>query len=499
MPGHKINPKQIGLYMTYRKEGHSQVVAAAKAGFSERSARNIQNRDHQPAHTERKWRTREDPFKGVWQSELVPMLEKEPKLQAKTLLEYLQLKYLDQYPDNKLRTLERKIREWKAKYGPEKEVIFRQEHPPGWQGLSDFTSTQALNITINGQPLDHIIYHYRLAFSGWEYASVVLGGESYSALAEGLQNALWQCAGSPSSHRTDSLSAAFKNLSKAARDDLTGQYEQLCTHYGMEPTRNNKGISHENGAIESSHRHLKNRLAQALLLRGSREFAILEEYRSFVREVIDRHNRRIHKCYLEELAHLAPLPERRTTDYTEERMRVTNSSTISVKSMVYSVPSRLIGMTLKVHLYDDRLECFIGGDHLLTMDRIRKSKGYVSQINYRHLIGQLSRKPNAFRSYVYREACFPTLAFRQTWERLESEYGGRRACQEYVGILKVAAEGDRESMVSLHLERALISGKCATADEVRKLFPVPTSTAPMVNGSCDDLESYSKLMKGGAV
>src|SRR5712671_3685831 len=128
------------------------------------------------------------------------------------------------------------MRRWRALAGPEQDVIFRQEHEPGRFGLSDFTDTSALGVTVAGVVLGHRLYHFRLAFSGWEYASVVLGGESFVALAEGLQNALWALGGAPLEHRSDSLSAAFRNLERDAAADLTQRYEALCAHYGMTPT-----------------------------------------------------------------------------------------------------------------------------------------------------------------------------------------------------------------------------------------------------------------------
>ena len=140
------------------------------------------------------------------------------------------------------------IRLWQALHGPEREVIFRQEHPPGQQGLSDFTEHAALGVSIAGVRLEHRLYHFRLAFSGWEHARVVLGGESFVALAEGLQNALWALGGAPAEHRSDSLSAAFRNLERDALEDLTRRYEALCAHYGMTPKDNNPGVAHENGA-----------------------------------------------------------------------------------------------------------------------------------------------------------------------------------------------------------------------------------------------------------
>jgi transposase InsO family protein len=207
------------------------------------------------------------------------------------------------------RTLERRVRAWRALHGPEQEVIFRQVHEPGRMGLSDFTDMADLAVTVAGQPLDHRLYHFRLAYSGFEHAHVVLGGESYVALAEGLQNALWALGGAPREHRSDSLSAAFRNLDREAREDLTRRYDALCSHYGMEPSRNNPGLAHENGAIESVHGHLKKVIEDALLLRGSRDFADLSAYRRFVDEVIGRRNARNAPRIEVERAVLQELPD----------------------------------------------------------------------------------------------------------------------------------------------------------------------------------------------
>lgn len=110
----------------------------------------------------------------------------------------------------------------------------------------------------------------------------MLGGESFVALAEGLQNALWALGGAPREHRSDSLSAAFCNLDRAAQEDLTHRYQGFMRHYDMIPIRNNRGVAHENGSIESLHGHLKKALEDALLLRCSRDFGDLDAYRRFV-------------------------------------------------------------------------------------------------------------------------------------------------------------------------------------------------------------------------
>jgi transposase len=497
MPGKKITNNQIRLFMQSKERGKSSAVAAAQAGFSERSAYNIANRSFEIAGRKRSWKTRADPFESVWQSELVPLLEFSPKLEARTLLEELQKRYPDLYPDKQLRTLQRKVRQWKAISGPEKEVIFRQKNPPGWQGLSDFTNMDGLAITIQNDAFPHLLYHFRLSFSGYAFAQVVQGGESYSALAEGMQNAFWSIGGVPETHRTDSLSAAYKNCSDKAKEEFTDSYSQFCAHYGTEPTRNNKGISHENGAIEAPHGHLKNRLDQALLLRGSRNFDSLSEYKAFLQDQMQRQNKRVEKTFLEERAFLKPLPERKTCDYTEERVRVTTSSTITVKSVIYSVPSRLIGTILKVHLYDDRLECYVGGDHCIDIKRLRRNKDRLHHIDYRHIIGTLVRKPQAFRNYIYRDALFPTFAFRQAWEFLEKQLDNRQACREFIQILNEAARPEGEVKVNAYLEECLAKGCLPKSEEVRALFKTSSIQAPALKQSTALLEDYDALLNCG--
>ena len=495
MSGKKITEQQIRIYMKSRKNGKTQKVAAAQSGFSERSARNIEQRGFAEARHSHDWKTRKDPFEPVWESEVVFLLEQNPHLQARTILEELQRRHLDEYPDTMLRTLQRRVRKWKALYGTGKEIIFRQNHPPGWQGMSDFTHANKLGVTIKNEKFDHMFYHYKLVYSGWEAVSVFVGGESFSALSEGLQNALWLSGGTPETHRTDSLSAAYKNFSDKKKEEFTKDYSTLCDYYQMEPTRNNKGIAHENGAIEASHGGLKNRVDQALMLRGSRDFSSVEEYKQFIQGIVMRYNRRIHKKYLEELALLKELPERRTTDFAEERALVTTSSTIRVKDIIYSVPSRLIGMTLKIHLYDDRLKCFVGSDLVETLERKRRKEKRVHQINYRHVIGALQRKPQAFRNYIYREHLFPTLAFRETWERLKEKLDSRTACREYVKILKEAAEGDHEEIVNIFLEKQLHNNILPKSVEVQALFRKEGRNPTLIPIETD-LKGYNALIGG---
>jgi hypothetical protein len=317
------------------------------------------------------------------------------------------------------------MRGWRALAGPEQDVIFRQEHEPGRLGLSDFTDTSALGITIAGVALPHRLYHFRLAFSGFEHAHVVLGGESFVALAEGLQNALWTLGGVPEQHRSDSLSAAFRNLDADAKEDLTLRYEAFCAHYGMTPTRNNPGVAHENGSIESSHGHLKKALEDALLLRGGRDFEDLNAYRRFVDEVVGRRNANNRKRIELERSRLTPLPKRRTADYEEKVVTVTSSGGFILRRVFYTAPSRLIGHRLRMHLYDDRLDCFLGSTPMMTLRRGQpvsdRKGGHV--VDYRHVIHALRKKPMALPNLVYRDQLFPRQAYRKAFEVLRAEVG----------------------------------------------------------------------------
>ena len=243
-------------------------VAAAQAGISVASAYRFGHDPRLPSDKKApRERRRPDPLADIFEAEVVPLLQAAPGIRPVAIFDELRRRHAELDPGVR-RTLERRIRAWRALNGEEREVMFRQVHEAGRMGLSDFTDMGDLGITVLGVALDHRLYHFRLVCSGFEHAHVILGGESYVALAEGLQNALWALGGAPREHRSDSLSAAFRNLDADAREDLTSRYNALCAHYLMEPTRNNRGVAHENGSIESAHGHLKSAVRDALLLRG---------------------------------------------------------------------------------------------------------------------------------------------------------------------------------------------------------------------------------------
>ena len=498
MPGEWIKPRQVERYMKARKQGHTQENAAAKAGISERSGRSIEQGNRtDPTVKERHWRTRPDPLAAVWESELKPMLEKTPTLSAITLLEYLQEKYPEDYPDSVERTLQRRLKTWQALQGPEKEVMFYQTHEPGRQGLSDFTLLKNVSVTIAGKPFDHLLYHFRLAYSHWSSMKVIQGGESYTALAEGLAEALQKLGGAPSEHRTDSLSAAFKNLSREAQEDMTARYDAFCRHYGMTATRNNRGKGHENGSVESSHGHLKRRIEQALLLRGHTDFESIQAYQVFIDEVVTRSNRRNAKAIHLERAALLPLPQTSAADYSELRAVVSSSSTIEVRRVTYTVPSRLQGEVLTVRLYDDRLVCYLGYQHVINLQRIHapNNRKRERQVDYRHVIHSLAKKPQAFRYSQLRDDLLPSATYRSIWLTVDKVMAPKEACKFIVGLLQLAALHDCEKPLGEVVLAALDEGKPLSLASFQKQFcKEPDKISQDVQIAHPPLENYNQCI-----
>ena len=476
---------------------HSRPIAAARAGFSTSTGARLDAALRMPSQIQPpRSRRRPDPLAAFWEGEILPMLRVTPGLRPITVLREMQRRHAG-FSDDLRRTLERRIRLWQALHGPERDVIFRQEHPPGQQGLSDFTDAAELGVTIAGVRLEHRLYHFRLAFSGWEHARVVLGGESFVALAEGLQNALWALGGAPAEHRSDSLSAAFRNLERDAAEDLTRRYEALCAHYGMTPTRNNPGVAHENGAIEGPHAHLKMALQQALLLRGSGEFADLHAYRRFVDEVVGRANAGRRKALEIERSRLNVLPVRRTDDFEEELVTVTRSGGFFLRRIFYTVPSRLIGHRLRVRLYDDRLECFLGGTRVLILRRGRAGKdsgrrGHV--VDYHHVIHALRRKPMALLNLVYRDQLFPREAYRHSWEALLAALPPRTACRIMVGLLALAHDRACEGELAIELEAILGAGDLPDLARLRQQFAPSSMVVPAVTVTLPAAVVYDALL-----
>ena len=439
MAGKRIGDHQVGIYKKLRTK-LGQEVAAAKTGISVRSARRIDASDALPSQREaRSWRTRTDPFESVWESELVPMLAAAPALTATTLLEEIQRRYPGQYEDGLLRTLQRRVRTWSASYGKEREVFFAQAHPPGRLGLSDFTHAAVLQVTIAGATLLHLLYQFALAYSGWRYVEVVLGGESFMALSSG----------------------------------------------------------HENGSIESRQGTLKRTMEQALLLRGHRDFADLDAYRLFVAEVFGRLNGRVSRKFNEERAMLLALPARRSSDYEEVDARVTKYCTMTVKKVLYTAPSRLVGHRLKVRVFAERLECWLGNVCVLELRRGQPDpvSGRGKVVDYRHLLPALKRKPGALARSVLRDALFPRTEYRQMWVQLKDCLPEAQACRLMVGLLDLAGNGGCEAALAQRLAVLLAAGEMPDLEELQQEMAPRPAQCPIVTVVLPTLASYDCLLE----
>jgi hypothetical protein len=326
----------------------------------------------------------------------------------------------------------------------------------------------------------------------------VRGGESFVALAEGLQNALSRSGGSPKVHRTDSLSAAYRNEKHRTEEDLTRRYEELCAHYKMEPTRNNRGVAHENGSIESSHGYFKRRLHQALLLRGSSDFETVEEYQQFIDKVIDALNAKCRERFEEERGYLQSLPERATADYEILSVRVTCHRTITARCVLYTVPSRLIGHRLNVHLYQDRLVGFLGRERVLELARVfpkdAGGKRRARSVDYRHVIDSLRRKPRAFLGYKWREDLLPNETYHRIWRGLTEKFKPYEACRLMVEALYLAATRNKEYLVGLWLEARLRDGTLTFRSLQEQFAAVPPASLTVNTVEQHPLAPYDRLL-----
>ena len=432
-----VTNNQVRILMRSLQTEKTKAIAAAKSGMDVKTARKYERLGQFPSEIrcEHTWRTRADPFVEVW-PEVRTQLESNPGLEAKTIFEYLQRTYPGRYSNGQLRTLQRRIKTWRALEGPAKEVFFPQDYKPGELCQSDFTWMNKIGITISGQRFNHLIYHFVLPYSNWETGTVCFS-ESFESLSEGLQNALWQLGGVAKRHRTDQLTAAVQNLARGGKDEFTRRYAALMRHYGLEAHKIQAGNPHENGDIEQSHHRLKRALEQSLLIRGSRDFNSREDYALFLEKLFCQLNAGRRARFEEELSVLRRLPESRFDSCKRFSVKVGPSSTIRVSHNVYSVESRLIGENIQIRLYAEYFEIWYAQRCIERISRLRGSGKH--DIQYRHIIDWLVRKPGAFENFRYRKDLFPTHRFRIAYDSLKQRCFHRRS-KEYLKILYLAAK-----------------------------------------------------------
>jgi hypothetical protein len=505
MPNRKILICQKRYYMKLRNLGERQIESAFKSDISVRTARRIDKSGAStilPKLNKRSWKTRKDPLLDIWESELKPLLEISPNLQPITLFEYLEDKYPGKYQNNILRTLQRRIKDFKILSGDNKEVMFLQKHHPAQMGISDFTVFNG-EVTINGTLFNHRFYHYRLVYSKWAHVEVIQGGESWTALANSFQNALQKSGGSPNEHRTDSLSAAYNNNSE--KKTFTKSYQEFCDHYDILPSRNNLGKSHENGSIESPNGHLKNKIRQNLIIRGSNDFASIDQYQQFIGKIVNKHNLRNSKLFEEEKKLLKNLPNHKIADFSILHVKVTSCSTINIKNITYSVPANLVGQKIVIHLFDSRLEIFYGNNQICTLIRIynKDRNKRKSSINYRHIISSLVQKPQAFKNFIWKEELFPNDDYKQIWQISKMSNDSKTACKYFVKLLYLAYKlsENKESKISDYvLQYYRKNNKLPTIEYSENHFGINNNNRSKeviskITTNQHDLNNYNQLLQ----
>ena len=493
-----VTDEQVKRLWQALSSGKTLAQSADKAGMDEKTGRKYRRLGRLPGEVapQRTWRTRPAPFAEVW-AEVFEQLQAAPGLEAKALLAWLQGTYPGRFDDSQLRSFQRGVRRWRATAGPAKEVFFGQVHHPGRLCASDFTHMKSLEVTIGGQPFDHLVYHWVLTYSNWESVTICFS-ESFESLSEGFQNAVWQLGGVPQRHRTDRMSLAVNNASN--EKEFTERYTGLLGHYRVEMEKIQAEEPHENGDAEQSHRRFKEAVEQALLLRGSRDFESREAYGRFLQELVAARNAGRRKRLNEELARLRRLPERRRESYKRLSVRVDRGSLIHVDRNTYSVPSRLMGERVEVRLHVEHVEVWYAQREVERFPRLRGRNKH--RINYRHIIDWLVRKPGAFENYVYREELFPTSRFRMAYDALRESHG-QRGHKEYLGILHLAAR-QSETAVDEALRTLLAGERGVTRSAVEELIhraeEVPAVTDVTVEDvdllDFDDLLTHKEVWDG---
>ena len=490
-----VTKRQVEKMRKAKAEGKPQHVAAACGGMSARTAWKYLHDWRMPEEMwkRREGRTRPDPFAAVWE-EAREMLAREPGLEAKTVFGELVRRHPGKFGEGQLRTLQRRVKGWRATEGPGKEVMFAQAHRPGELGAYDFTCMNDLMVTIRGEHFKHDVFHFVLTWSNWEWARTCRG-ETFENVSAGLQGALWTLGGVPWNVRSDNLAAAVQTIGR--EKIFQERYAGLLRHLGTDGVAINAGKSHENGDVESSHHQFKNAADQALLLRGSRDFGSVAEYEAFVAEVVARRNSGRAAKVAEERAVLRALPAKRIEACKVFGVRVGAGSTVSVDRNVYSVSSKLIGEKVEVRLYAERIEVWHGREKRQEMPRLLGRGGNL--VDYRHIVEWLVRKPGAFAQYRYRAALFPCLYFRMAYDRLRQDVPVR-ADKEYVALLD-CAKNEGEEKTRAVLEAMLAANETPRAAEVKARVTSGSTPPPVALGQVMpvDLAAYDALLETTSV
>jgi transposase len=499
-PSLKTSDAQVRKLMKEMQKHGKVGLAADRSGMDRKTARKYVRAGKLPSELEqpRWWRTRKDPIASEDWALVEALLADSPELQAKTLFEMLQERRPEApYPEGLLRTLQRRVKDWRATKGPDKEVFFSQAHKPGEAAQTDFTHATELGVTVRGQLLVHMLCHFVLPYSNWQSVTVCMS-ESLLALRRGVQTALFRLGHHPQWHQTDNSTAATHTVG-ASKRKFNEEYESMIVHFGMKPRTTEVGAKEQNGDVEASNGALKRRIAQRLLVRGSADFDSIEAYETWLAtDPVERANAARRERLAHELAVMPAVHTSRLPEFKEQDMTVTGWSTIRVDHNAYSVPSRLIAERVRVRIFERHLEVYYAQKLQLSIERVVGRNGH--RINYRHIIWSLVRKPGAFARYRYREDLFPSLTFRRAYDAIAGETPTTTKDLEYLRILHLAA-ATSEADVEAALTMLLDARKTPNAEVVKDLLGAKTNleTAPPMAALEVDLGTYDDLLTDGAI
>jgi len=487
--------------MRERKKGKNQEQAAAKANLrSRKTVGKYEKLGLLPSQLQqpRTYRTRPNAFAEDWPT-LEKMLTDAPELEAKTLFDWLCEQQPDEYQEGQLRTLQRQVSKWRA-LNQGKMATFDQVREPGEMMQLDGTWMTELGVTIGGEPFKHMLMHCVLPYSNWEWGRVVQS-ESLVAVHLGLQSGLVKLGHLPRIIQTDNSSAATRRPGGDERGETgnkrayTDEYLHILNHFGLEPQATHVGASNENGDVEASNGAFKRSVHQQLLLRGSRDFDTLEAYEAFLFSIMEKRNKQRQERLVEEVAVMRPLKATLLAASGKQRVRVSQGSLIRVKEKTYSVPTSLIGKMVTVYIHEWSLAIYYGSQLIESVPRLIGNEKH--QVNYRHVIDSLLRKPGGFRRYRYRDDLFPSLIFRRAWEALNGRYAPRRADLAYLRILHLAAYR-LECDVAAALETLLAGDEGWNDADVARLLDVETAVVPTMEQPVVQLHVYDQLLTGAS-
>ena len=480
--------------MRERQKSRTQEQAAVKANIkSRKTVARYERLGKLPSELKepRQYRTRADPFAEDWE-QVEQMLSEAPELEAKTLFAWLSEQSPGKYQEGQLRTLQRRVSDWRA-LNQDKVAVLAQVHHPGEVLQSDGTWLNELEITIAGEAFDHILIHCVLPYSNWEWGAIAQS-ESLVAYQRALQKTFFKLGAVPCHHQTDNASAVtYQVRGQKGKRDYNPGYLALLNHFGLQPRRIHIGCPEQNGDVESSNGGLKRALRQHLLLRGSRDFATLDAYEQFIEKVMAQRNQGRQTRLAEEMAVMQPLTAQALPAYREVRVKVNRAGLIRIQNNSYSVPTSLIGHQVTVRIYEWHIEVYYRQKKVEAMTRLVGQK--KCQINYRHLIDSLLRKPGGFRNYRYREFLFPSLVFRQAWEQLEQWYSPRKADLTYLRVLRLAARHSESEVVAALSLLLVNTTRWNELDVEQLVHPQMMAKTPMVAPPVINLSQYDRLLQ----